>query len=440
MTRPNLNEIAFETNRLFSEKTRKSDGSSTDGQNKSFLQLGRRAYWTPDALQQMKDLYEKTSCPSKSDMQALADKFNCDVNKVHTWFKNTRQQHRRKNEIPESKIQIDSAQSGGRIWFSKQVKDELLEYFNEQPYLARGDAEKFAEKMNIPEKKIENWFKNQRQKSRKEGSFMKILLKKKLDEAPQPVSESTKQASTKRAMQEASKLDSETTSCPAQTRGRVFLSKEVKDDMLEYLEKNPYIFDISEGETKEFAEKWNLPETAVKRLFKSQRYKLKTSQSTSKSAEETTTKQASTVSAESAAGPLSETCKSDDEQEESLEEEINVEDLENEDVPLDDLVIKHQQCSSLDVQNIRVSSLENSSPLQPHHPIKSQPLSEDVKIATYQTDKPRIAHHFQNEPNHLISPLNPQFQHYLNPNFLQFCSMYQKYCHFLALQGTPFHS
>ena len=442
MTRPNLNEIAFETNRLFSEKTRKSDGRSTDGQNSSFSKLGRRAYWTPDALQQMKDLYEKTSCPSKSDMQALADKFNCDVNKVHTWFKNTRQQHRRKNDIPEAKIQFDSAQSGGRIWFSKQVKDELLEYFNEKPYLAKGDAEKFADKLNIPEKKIENWFKNQRQKSRKEGAFMKILLNKKLDEAPQPVTESIKQKSTKRDINGSSKLDSETTKCPAQARCRVFVSKEVKDDMLEYLEANPYIFDISEGDTKKFAEKWNLPEKAIKNCFKNQRYKLKTSQPTSKTTAETTTKPAPTVSSESADGPSSEliTPEFAHENGQSLDEEINVEDLEDEDVPLDDLVIKHQQRSCLDEQNIRVNSLENSSPFQQHQSIKSQPLSEDVKIATYQTDKPMIAQHFQNEPNHMIPTLNPQFQPYLNPNFLQFCSMYQKYCHFLALHGTPFHS
>ena len=440
MTRPNLNEIAFETNRLFSEKARKSDGNSSAGRNSSFSKLGRRAYWTPDALQQMKDLYEKTSCPSKSDMQALADKFNCDVNKVHTWFKNTRQQHRRKNDIPESKIQFDSAQSGGRIWFSKQVKDELLEYFNEKPYLAKGDAEKFADKLNIPEKKIENWFKNQRQKSRKEGAFMKILLKKKLDEAPQPVSESIKQTSTEKAIKGAPKLDSETTKCPAQARCRVFVSKEVKDDMLEYLEANPYIFDISQDEAKKIAEKWNLPEKTIKNLFKNQRYKLKTSQPTPKPAAETTTKPNPAMASESAGGPWSETCKSENEQEESLDEEINVEDLEDEDVPLDDLVIKHQHRNSLDEQNIRVNSLENSCSFQPHHPIKSQALSEDIQIATHQTDKPMIAQHFQNEPNHLISPLNPQFQPYLNPNFLQFCSMYQKYCHFLALQGTPFHS
>ena len=428
MTRRNLNEIAYETNRLFSEKTRKSNADSTDGQNGSFLQLGRRAYWTPDALQQMKDLYEKTSCPSKSDMEILSEKLNCDVTKIHTWFKNRRQQQRRKNNVPDSKFQMDSAQSGGRVWFSKQVKDKLLEYFNEKPYLSKGDAEKFAEKLNIPEQKIENWFKNQRQKSRKEGAFLKILRKQKLD---QPTT----------TIEGAPTTDSETSEPSVQSRCRVFLSKQVKADMLEYFNSSPHT-SVNKGEVKQFAEKWSLPEKTIQNWFKNQRYKMKTSQP----AEPTTTKmelnQAPIPASESADGPFSEpiTSKLDDEKDESPDEEINVEDLEDddldEDVPLDDLIIKHQHRSCQDQENIRVNSLENSSPLQPHQPIKFQPFPQDVKVSTYQNDKPMIVQHLQNASNHLMVPVSPHF----HPNFLQFCSLYQKYCNFLALQSTSFYN
>ena len=442
MTKPNFNEIAYETNRLFSEKTRKSNGNSTDEQNGSFLQLGRRAYWTPDALQQMKGLYEKTSCPSKSDMETLSEKLNCDVTKIHTWFKNRRQQQRRKNNVPESKFQMDSAQSGGRVWFSRQVKDKLLEYFNEKPYLSKGDAEKFAEKLNIPEQKIENWFKNQRQKSRKEGAFLKIFPKK-LDTNPQSVSKLTTPITT---IEGAPTLDSETADGPVQSRCRVFLSKQVKDDMLEYFNSNPYTC-ITKGEVKKFAEKWSLPEKTIQNWFKNQKYKLKkTSQPVSKPAAPTTTKielnPAPILASESAAGTLSEpiTSKIDDGNDEHPDEEINVEDLEDEDldedVPLDDLIIKHQLRNCQDLENIRVNSLENSSPLQPHQPIKFQPVPKDVKVATYQTEQPMIFEHFQNDSNHLMTPLSPQF----HPNFMQFCSLYQKYCNFLALQSAALYN
>ena len=429
MTKPNLNEIAYETNRLFSEKTRKSDGSSTDGQNGSFLQLGRRAYWTPDALHQMKDLYEKTSCPSKSDMEILSEKLNCDVTKIHTWFKNRRQQQRRKNNVPDSKFQMDSAQSGGRVWFSKQVKDQLLEYFNEKPYLSKGDAEKFAEKLNIPEQKIENWFKNQRQKSRKEGAFLKIFRKQKLDQAFITI-------------EGAPTPDSETSEPPVQSRCRVFLSKQVKDDMLKYFNSNQHTC-ITKGEVKKFAEKWSLPEKTIQNWFKNQRYKMKTSQPVLKPAKSTTTKKElnpapSLASDDALSKPI--TSKLDDENDESPDEEINVEDLEDddldEDVPLDDLIMKHQQRSGQDQENIRVKSLETSSPLQPHQPIKFQPFPQDVKVATYQNDQPMIVQHLQNEFNHLMAPVSPQF----HPNFLQFCSFYQKYCNFLALQSTLFYN
>ena len=173
---------------------------------------------------------------------------------------------------------------------------------------------------------------------------------------------------------------------------------------------------------------------------------MKTSQPVSKPAEPTTTKtefnQAPIPASISADNPLSEPIRSklDDENNESPDEEINVEDLEDddldEDVPLDDLIMKHQQRSGQDQENIRVKSLETSSPLQPHQPIKFQPVPKDVKIATYQNDKPMIVQHLQNESSHLMAPVRPQF----HPNFLQFCSLYQKYCNFLALQTASFYN
>ena len=374
MTKPSVNEIARETNRLFSKKNKKSEHDSIDGHNSSFLQLGRRAYWTPDALEQMKDLYEKTSCPPKSEMQALSEKFNCDFNKVHTWFKNRRQQHRRKNNCPESKFQMDSAQSGGRVWFSKQIKDEMLEYFNEKPYLTKGEAEKLTEKWKIPEKKIENWFKNQRQRLRKEGTCLKSVIPKNI---PNDSKLATKSECT---------------------------------------QSKPGIHGPAPVDSKLITQNVKIKEM----------------------------KQASTLDCQfpggSIPGPIQTELNPpnlDYGHEESVDEEINVEDFEDkdadEDVPLDDLVIKHQKLKYLDQKISRVRSLEDS-----HHNvlIKSQPSPgvHPVNIAPYQTDKPMISQRFSNQFNHVMAP-----QQLLDTNFLQFCSMYQKYCHFLALQRASNH-
>ena len=60
-------------------------------------------------------------------------------------------------------------QSGGRIHWSKEAKEAMKEAFKNNPYLSKSQAEELAEKWKIPQKKIKNWFKNLRQKLKREG-------------------------------------------------------------------------------------------------------------------------------------------------------------------------------------------------------------------------------------------------------------------------------
>ena len=392
MARRNPNKIAYVTNLLFAEKNRKSleNSSEEKSQNSSFLQLGRRTYWSPEAIQEMKDLYEQTSCPSKNDMQALADKFNCDISKIFNWFKNHRQMHRRKNIVPESKFQKDSAKSGGRVWFSKQVKEELLKHFNENPYLTKEDAVKCAEKWNLPERKIENWFKNQRQKMRREGVSLKYLARH--DGLKYETFPNQKASPTKSVLEPDSPGNQSTEQQSMEQQSTEQKSSEIP------------------------------PEPSVKH----------STQTTS-----------SRVDSESLT--LSQ-CESNS-AEQYPDEEIDVEDLgdennedSDEDIPLSDLVIKQEQRSCIVQQKSRVSSLEETLPIQQQQPIKYEqtlkngPLDHYVKVFQPMLAQQRL-HEFTNQ-----SIQNPQFQQFMNPNFLQFCSIYQKYCHFLAAQSaTSFH-